>query len=151
MQKLNPYTLHPSRSRPIKRKTDEHSINSQAGAAKKPAPPAVKPQTKAVAAPRKPPPAARPPPTATKKPIPRAPTKPASPAPNTVKSVSKPAVKAPQARAVKAAPAAEAPKADNWISRTVQSKVQQAGDYAGGWVNSIADRVNGVGESIGNT
>jgi hypothetical protein len=53
---------------------------------------------------------------------------------------------------VKAAPAAEqAPKADNWISRTVQSKVQQVGDYAGGWVNSIADKVNGVGESIGNS
>ncbi|KAK3063154.1 hypothetical protein LTR53_019037, partial [Teratosphaeriaceae sp. CCFEE 6253] len=49
------------------------------------------------------------------------------------------------------AAAAEAPKAGNWINRTVQNSVAGVGSYAGGFVNNIGDSVNKVGEGLGAT
>lgn len=51
----------------------------------------------------------------------------------------------------KAGPAqSNAPKAGNWINRTVQNSVAGVGNYAGGFITSIGNSVNKVGEGIGN-
>lgn len=125
-------------------------VRAQSTGAKKPVPAPVKPQTR-TSAPSKP-----------STTVSRAPAKPSTPSaaktpykPPT-KTASAPSQPAKAATQVKQAPAQakqqapEAPKADNWISRTVQAQVQRAGDYAGGFVNSIGDSVNKVGEGIGN-
>lgn len=37
----------------------------------------------------------------------------------------------------------------NWISRSIQSYVQLAGDYAGNTITALGDRVNKMGEAVG--
>lgn len=58
-------------------------------------------------------------------------------------------MKAGQAIQSKPSQAEQGDKAGNWISRMVQGQVQRVGDYAGGYVNSIGDGVNKIGEGIG--
>ena len=124
--------------------------------AKKPIPAAIKPQQK------KPIPAAVRPQTNAKKPIPaavRPQTRPvASKPPPTNNIATKTGTvtpRAPASNAVSKAPAAnkqgaaQAPSTGNWINRTVQNSVAGVGNYAGGFVNSIADSVNKVGDGVG--
>ena len=92
---------------------------------KKPAPAPIRPQSAPV-----------------KKPVPAAPR----PQNSAVAKTSSTVTKAPS-QATKQAQ--EAPKAGNWISRTVQAQVQKVGDYAGGYVLGIGDSVNKVGENLG--
>ncbi|CZT17803.1 uncharacterized protein RCC_03639 [Ramularia collo-cygni] len=70
---------------------------------------------------------------AAKKPIPKTPVRPSKPP---AKSVAK---------------AAEAPKAGNWINRTVQNSVAGVGNYASSFVYGIGNSVNKVGEGVGNS
>ncbi|KAK0791309.1 hypothetical protein LTR75_011804 [Friedmanniomyces endolithicus] len=132
--------------------------------AKKPIPAAVKPQQK------KPIPAAVRPQTNAKKPIPAAVRPQARPAASKPPPTNNIATKtgsvtprAPASNAVSRAPAAnkpsapsaggqgaaQAPSMGNWINRTVQNSVAGVGNYAGGFVNSIADSVNKVGDGVG--
>jgi len=132
--------------------------------AKKPIPAAVKPQQK------KPIPAAVRPQTNAKKPIPaavRPQTRPAASKPpptnNIATKTGSVTPRAPASNAVSRAPAAnkpsapsaggqgaaQAPSMGNWINRTVQNSVAGVGNYAGGFVNSIADSVNKVGDGVG--
>ncbi|KAK1813249.1 hypothetical protein LTR12_012380 [Friedmanniomyces endolithicus] len=132
--------------------------------AKKPIPAAVKPQQK------KPIPAAVRPQTNAKKPIPaavRPQTRPAASKPpptnNIATKTGSVTPRAPASNAVSRAPAAnkpsapsaggqgaaQAPSTGNWINRTVQNSVAGVGNYAGGFVNSIADSVNKVGDGVG--
>ncbi|EMC95213.1 hypothetical protein BAUCODRAFT_531787 [Baudoinia panamericana UAMH 10762] len=46
-------------------------------------------------------------------------------------------------------PSIPANPAPNWINRTVQSSVANVGNYAGGFIHSIGDSVNAVGDGIG--
>lgn len=59
------------------------------------------------------------------------------------------ASKAPAVKPQAAPKPAEGPKAGNWINRTVQGRVASVGNYAGGFINSIGDSVNKIGEGVG--
>ncbi|KAK0896838.1 hypothetical protein LTR02_011026 [Friedmanniomyces endolithicus] len=119
--------------------------------AKKPIPAAVKPQQK------KPIPAAVRPQTNAKKPIPppcapRRDPRPRNrlrPTTSRLRRVPAPAANKPSAPSAGGQGAAQAPSMGNWINRTVQNSVAGVGNYAGGFVNSIADSVNKVGDGVG--
>lgn len=122
------------------------TTTTQKAPVKKPAPAPVKPQNKSTV------------PAKTSTTATRAPAKPSTPAAKTPYEPPTQQPKTTQAKQLaqftqqpaqsqQRAPQGE--KADNWISRTVQSQVQRAGDYAGGFVNSIGDKVNKFGEGVG--
>ncbi|KAK5134632.1 hypothetical protein LTR08_006288 [Meristemomyces frigidus] len=80
-------------------------------------------------------------------PVPKAPySKPTS----TASKPPAPRTAAPKPAATRAPPA-EAPKAGNWINRTVQNSVAGVGNYGASFVYSLGGGVNKVGEGIGNS